>query len=80
MTPLDHKRTTSSLTPPIFYVVKKSAIKRWKAPHWMTHKGLNVFLYIDIEKLLAQLNFSGPEFLFAKFREVLKKHLAANLI
>ena len=30
--------------------------------------------------LPAQLNFSGPEFVVAKFWEVLKNHLAANLI
>ena len=28
----------------------------------------------------AQLNFSGPEFVIAKFLDVLKIHLAANLI
>ena len=35
-----------------------------------------LFLFLQI----PQLNFSGPEFVFAKFWEVLKKHLAANLI
>ncbi len=34
MSPLNHKRTTSSLAPPIFYVAKKLSIKRWKAPHY----------------------------------------------
>ncbi len=33
MWPLNHKRTTSSLAPPIFYVAKKYAIKRQKVPH-----------------------------------------------
>jgi hypothetical protein len=33
MLPLNHKRTTSSLVPPIFYVAKKFAIERYKAPH-----------------------------------------------
>ncbi len=28
MWPLDHKRTTSSLVPPMFYVAKNCAIKR----------------------------------------------------
>ncbi len=32
MLPLNHKRTTSSLAPP-FFVAKKLAIKRQKAPH-----------------------------------------------
>jgi len=29
MLPLNHKRTASSLAPPIFYVAKNSAIKRY---------------------------------------------------
>ena len=29
-------------------------------------------------KMVAQLNFSGPKFVFAKGWEVLKNHLAAN--
>jgi len=33
MLPLNHKRTTSSLVPPIICVAKKLAIKRWKVPH-----------------------------------------------
>ena len=33
-----------------------------------------------MEQILAQLNFSGPQFVFAKFCEVLKNHLTANLI
>ena len=31
-------------------------------------------------QLWAQLNFDGPEFIFAKFWEVLKNHMAAKLI
>ncbi len=34
MLPLNHKWTTSSLAPPIFYVTKNLAIKRQKVPHW----------------------------------------------
>jgi hypothetical protein len=33
MLPLTHKRITSSLAPPLFYVAKKLAIKRLKVPH-----------------------------------------------
>jgi len=33
MWPLNHKRTTSSLAPPIFCVAKKFAIKKEKVPH-----------------------------------------------
>ncbi len=36
MSPLNHRRTTSSLAPPIFYVAKKSAIKRQKDPHCLS--------------------------------------------
>jgi len=32
MLPLNHKRTTSSLAPPIFYVAKNSAIKNRRLP------------------------------------------------
>ena len=35
MLPLNHKRTTSSLVPPLFYLAKNSAIKRQKVPHWI---------------------------------------------
>ncbi len=33
MLPLNHKRTTCSLAPSIFYVAKIMSIKRWKSPH-----------------------------------------------
>ncbi len=35
MSPLNHKKTTSSLAPPIICAAKKLAIKRQKAPHYI---------------------------------------------
>jgi hypothetical protein len=43
MSPLNHKRTTSSLAQPIFYVAKKITIKRFKDPHWTKHQQLHGF-------------------------------------
>jgi len=43
MSPLNHKRTTSSLAPPITCVAKKLAIKRQKASHWKWPFALKVF-------------------------------------
>ena len=42
------------------------------------HDSVHVFQFE--KRLWAQQNFNGPEFVFAKFSEVLKNHLAANLI
>jgi len=47
MSPLSQKRTTSSLAPPIFYVVKKSEERRLpiaghSCKHWRTKNDLNI--------------------------------------
>ncbi len=38
MLPRNHKRTTCSLAPPIFYATKNLATKRWKVPHLLIFK------------------------------------------
>ncbi len=47
MSSLNHKRTTSSLAPPIFYVAKNSAIKRQNAPHYQIKIISQWFKYLN---------------------------------
>jgi len=51
MSPLNHKRTTSSLAQPIFYVAKKLAIKRSKAPHCVFSNSAARLHFVSIKSL-----------------------------
>ena len=63
MLPLNHKRTTSSLEPPIFYVAKYSAIKRQKASHCSHIFTTSIWNCCVLQSLQFQLFIDNIEFI-----------------
>ncbi len=51
MSPLNHKKYTSSLAPPIIYAAKQLAIKRWKVPHCLLGNEKKYFKFIYYIKM-----------------------------
>jgi len=52
MLPLDHKRTTSTLAPPIFYVEKKWQIKDRRFPFKIAHLARQLHMIDKLDGLL----------------------------
>ncbi len=65
MSPLNHKRTTSSLAPPIICVAEKLGIKRQKVPHLVTFEICNLATSVCARSLgkvsLAELDQESPD-------------------
>jgi hypothetical protein len=78
MLPLNLKRTTSSLAPPIIYVAKNSAIKRYKVPHFNMSKRFPIlalferFLKKFIQSFLL-LSFTKSNDFYQIFNQTLLK-------
>ncbi len=67
MLPLDNKRTTSSSAPPLFYVTKNLAIKRWKVPHLRIQFAMVVILNFNLKVLPCPTEAILPRVLFCLY-------------